>query len=264
MNTTSVNSIESELTLLVSCDDPDEMLSKIGNIDSVDNYIFAPADSLMIRDYYFDTPAGELSENRNVLRMRRQSEQVRITFKGPSRESKNGILERTEIEVPWSREALAELSGVPETRKLFISLFQEINAQPDALETFINAGLIIVQERETKRIIKRIRRLKTKHIVAELALDRVIYRVDDRALRHAEIEIEAKREESAPVVQRIAEYLVGLYPDELRKWAHTKFATGRAIQALLSKDSFENTLATDLLTNASYALIEEYLTADER
>ncbi len=264
MNTTSANSIESELTLLVSSDDPDEMLSKIDNIGSIDDYMFTPAESLMINDYYFDTPAGELSGNKHVLRVRRESEQVWITVKGPSREIKDGILQRTEIEVPWSREAVGKLSSLPETQKLFITTSQEINTQSDALDTFVNAGLIVIQERETQRILKHIRRLKTKHVVAELALDRVIYHIDDRSIRHSEIEIETKGKEDSSVALRVAEYLVGLYPGELRKWAHTKFATGRAIQALLSEEFFENTLAPNMLTTASYALIEKYLTADAR
>ena len=72
MNTTAVDSIESELTLLVSSDDPDVMLSKIGDMVSIDDYILGPVGSFLISDYYFDTPKGELSE-------------TKMGFEGPAR-----------------------------------------------------------------------------------------------------------------------------------------------------------------------------------
>ncbi|MGO9122445.1 MAG: CYTH domain-containing protein [Desulfomonilaceae bacterium] len=263
MNTTSVDSIERELTLLVSSDDPDVMLSKIGEMVSIDDYILGRAGSFLIRDYYFDTAAGELSRQKWALRIRREGEQVWITVKGPSRESKGGILERTEMELPWSPKAFAILSSLPVTQSLSISPFQKIRTPGDALETFINAGLIVIQKRDTRRVIKHIRHIMTNQVIAELALDRVIYHIDDKALRHHEIEIESKGKEGVSVVQHIAEYLLRLYPDELRKWPHTKFATGRAIQALLSEESFENTLGLNDLKTASYGLIEKYLARDE-
>ncbi len=259
MNTTSADSIESELTLLVSSDDPDEMLSKIGDMVSIDDYMLEQAGSFLIRDFYLDTPAGELSGQKWALRIRRQGEQVWIAVKGPSRERNGGILERTEMELPWSPKAFATISSLPVMQSLSISPFQEIKTPADALETFINAGLIVIQKRETRRVIKHIRHMMANQLLAELALDRVMYQIDDKGLRHYEIEIESKGKEAALVVQYIAEYLLRLYPDELRKWPHTKFATGKAIQALLSEESFENTLGLNDLKPASYGLIDKLL-----
>lgn len=262
MNTIAVDSIESELTLLVSSDDPDVMLSKIGDMVSIDDYILGPVGSFLISDYYFDTPKGELSRQKWALRVRREGEHVWITIKGPSRESDGGILERTEMELPWSPKAFATLSSLPVTQSLSVSPFQKIETQGDALETFINAGLIVIQKRETRRVIKHIRHMMKNQVIAELALDRVIYHIDGKALRHYEIEIESKGKEAASVLQHIAEYLLRLYPDELRKWPHTKFATGRAIQALLNEESFENTLGLNDLKSESYGLIEKHLAED--
>lgn len=262
MNTTFVDSIESELTLLVSSDDPNEMLSKIGDMVSIDDYMLEPAGSFLIRDFYLDTPTGELTGQRWALRIRREGEQVWITVKGPSQERSGGILERTEMELPSSPKAFATLSGLPVMQSLSISPFQKIKTQGDPLETFINAGLIVIQKRETRRVIRLLRHITTNQVVAELALDRVMYHIDDKVLRHYEIEIESKGKEAALVVQHIAEYVLRLYPDELRKWPHTKFATGMAIQALLSEESFKNTLRLSDLKTASYGLIEKHLARD--
>jgi inorganic triphosphatase YgiF len=262
MNTTFVDSIESELTLLVSSDDPDQMLSKIGDMVSIDDYMLEPAGSFLIRDYYLDTPTGELSGQRWALRIRREGEQVWITVKGPSRERSGGILERTEVELPWSPKAFATLSSLPVMQSSSISPLQKITTPGDAMETLIDAGLRVIQKRETRRVIRLVRHIETNQVVAELALDRVMYHIDDMALLHYEIEIESKGKEAASAVQHIAEYLLRSYPDELRKWPHTKFSTGRAIQALLSEESFKNTLGLNDLKTASYGLIEKYLAWD--
>jgi inorganic triphosphatase YgiF len=262
MITAPANSIERELTLLVSSDNPNGMLSKIGDIVSIDYYRLLPAGSFRISDYYFDTPAGELSKHRWALRIRREGEQVLITAKGPSREGNGGILERIEMELQWSQKAFDTLSNLLTTQGLLISGFRKIKSPDNALKTLVNAGLIVIQERKTSRIIKHIRHITKNQAIAELALDRVIYHFDKRALRHYEIEIESKGKEGASVVQYVAEYLLRLYPDSLRKWPHTKLATGSAIQALLNEKSFENTITADFLKPASYDLIEKCLISE--
>jgi adenylate cyclase, class 2 len=45
----------------------------------------------------FDTPTGGLRKNSHVLRLRKDTE-AKFTFKGPSRERKNGVMSRQEIE----------------------------------------------------------------------------------------------------------------------------------------------------------------------
>jgi adenylate cyclase, class 2 len=45
----------------------------------------------------FDTPNGGLRKNSHVLRLRKDTE-AKFTFKGPSRERKNGVMSRQEIE----------------------------------------------------------------------------------------------------------------------------------------------------------------------
>ena len=115
------------------------------------------------------------------------------------------------MELPWSP-MLSPLIQLSVMQSLSVSPFQKIETLGDALETFINVGLIVIQKRETRRVIKHIRHMMKNQVIAELALDRVIYHFDGKALRHYEIEIESKGKEAASVLQLI----VNTYSDCIR------------------------------------------------
>jgi len=261
MNSGFLNSIETETTLVVASENPEIILSKIGKISSIYDYQLAPGGTLTLNDYYFDTHSRELSSRKWALRIRQIDKHSWIAAKGPSRQAGPGVLERAEIEVAWSPEAFDKLSNLLALHGLFISGLQERRISEDPLEVLRDAGLTVIQKRQTVRTVRHVRSTEKDLVLAELALDRVIYHFQSRTLLHYEIEIEFKSKEAHLAAQFLTQYLVGLFPNELRKWRYGKLATGRAIEALVGEQSFEEALSDDYLKPASYVLIEKYLDA---
>ena len=259
MNPGSSNSTETETTLVVDSENPEEILSKIEEISSIYDYQLLPGVKLTLNDCYFDKLSGDLSSRKWALRIRQIDEQSWIAAKGPSRETAPGVLERVEIEVAWSPEAFDKLSKLLARHGIFISELQERRISEDPLEFLGGAGLRVIQKRQIVRTVRHVRSTKKDRVLAELDLDRVIYHFESRALLHHEIEIESKAKEAHSAIQSLAQYLLGLFPDELRKWRYGKLATGRAIEALVGEKSFEEALSDDCLKPASYVLIERYL-----
>jgi inorganic triphosphatase YgiF len=261
MNSGSPNSTETETTLVVASDNPEIILGKIGEISSLAGYQLLPGGALTLNDYYFDNASFELSSRKWALRIRQTDEHSWIAAKGPSRETRPGILERNEIELAWSAEAFDKLSDLLARHGLFISGLRESGISADPLEVLINVGLIVIQKRQTVRTIRHVRSTEKDLILAELALDCVTYHFESRALLHHEIEIEFKSKEALSAAQFLTQHLLGLFPTELRKWGYGKLATGRAIEALVGEKSFRESLRDDHLKPASYILIEGYLNA---
>lgn len=261
MNSAFSNSKETETTLVVASENPEEILSKIGKISSIYDYQLLPGGALTLNDYYFDKRSGDLLSRNWALRIRQMDEHYWIAAKGPSRETAPGVLERAEIELAWSPGAFDKLSNLLARHGLFISGLEERGISEDPLEFLRDVGLIVIQKRQTVRTVRHIRSTKKNRVLAELALDRVIYHFESRALLHHEIEIESKEKKAYSAIQSLAQYLLGLFPDELRKWRYGKLATGRAIEALVGEEPFELALSNDYLKPASYILIERYLNA---
>ena len=258
MNSDFSNSIETETTLVVASENPEEILSKIGEISSIHNYQLLPGGTLTLSDYYFDKPSGDFSSFNWALRIRQIGEHAWIAAKGPSRETSSGGLERAEIELAWSLEAFDELSNLLAQHGLFVSGSQEQRISEDPLDALRDAGLIVIQKRQTVRVVRHIRSAEKGRLLAELALDHVIYHIGSRALLHHEIEIESKAKEGRSAIRFLMQYLLGLYPAQLREWHYSKLATGRAIEMLLGEGHLGEVLDNDYLRPGAYDLIEKH------
>jgi inorganic triphosphatase YgiF len=261
MNSGSPNSTETETTLVVASENPAIILGKIGEISSISDYQMLPGGTFTLIDHYFDSYSRELSSRKWALRIRQTDEQSWIAAKGPSQEIRPGILERAEIELAWSAEAFDKLSNLLARHGLFISGLRKSGISQGPLEVLRNAGLIVIQKRQTVRTVRHILSTEKDFILAELVLDRVTYYFESRALLHHEIEIEFKSKEAYSAAQFVTPYLLALFPTELRKWRYGKLATGSAIEALVGEKSFKESLSWDHLKPASYDLIEAYLNA---
>ncbi len=259
MNSGFSNSTESETTLVVASENPEIILNRIGAICSISDYRLLPGGTFTVNDHYFDNPSLDLLSRKWALRIRQVDEHSWIAVKGPSRETGLGVLERAEIELAWSRDAFDKLSHLLARHGLLISELQERRISDNPIKALRDASLMLIQERQTVRTIRHVQSTSNDLVLAELALDQVIYHFESRTLRHHEIEIEFKSREAHSAVQFITQYLLGLFPNELRKWRYGKLATGQAIEALVGEESFEQSLSNDCLNPASYVLIENYL-----
>jgi inorganic triphosphatase YgiF len=259
MNSGFSNSTETETTLVITSENPEEILSKIGKISSVNDYELLPGGALTLNDYYFDNPAGDLSSRKWALRIRQVDDRYLIAAKGPSRETGPGFLERAEIEFEWSPGASDKLSSLLARLGLFICGLHEGRIGEDPVETLRDLGLVVIQERQTVRTVRHVRSTRKDLVLAELDLDRVRYHLESLVLLHHEIEIEFKAKEDRSAAQFLMQHLLKLFPTKLRKWRYSKLATGSAIEALMGEKSFREALRGDYLNPATYVLIERYL-----
>jgi len=243
---------EIEATLLIQSDDPEGVAAEIAQLEKIGSWRVEQQPSLAIHDLYFDTPDARLQLQRLSLRFRKIDGESKLTLKGGGEETDWGALRRTEIESPWSldalRKVLTEIKGFEDT---------EITGLPesDPVAALQKLDLQIIQNRKTNRTVRNI--LDSHHnVVAELALDRVTYTFEEQQILHYEIEVEAKGG-NVDSVHEITRHLKSLNETKLRSWPYSKLATGKAIEALMAKGTVE--LSEGLLSPESFKEVEDYL-----
>jgi hypothetical protein len=97
-------------------------------------------------------------------------------------------------------------------------------------------------------------------VLAELAIDSVVYYFGGQEIHHHEVEVEAKERGSSSVIKTVAESLVAMYRPALRRWDHSKLATGKAIEQMLREGALEGLLdAHNNLKPVAYDKIDDYL-----
>ena len=102
-------------------------------------------------------------------------------------------------------------------------------------------------------------------MLAELAIDRVLFRFRRRLIRHYEVEVEAKRTGRGTQAARVvAAELITRFPDQLEEWPYGKLPTGRAIEELLVKDRLKGLGSDGVATPESYEKIRRYLSRRDR
>ena len=112
------------------------------------------------------------------------------------------------------------------------------------LDVMTNLGLEVIQDRETQRQVRNVMPMgqEGEAILAELAIDSVVYHFNDKAIRHHEVEIEAKARDGSTVLRTVIESLIATYGPALQRWDYGKLATGKAIEELLNEGALEGLL----------------------
>jgi len=104
------NSQEIEASLIIWSETPQVVAGQIAGLTSIGNYRLLPQNPEVIHDLYLDTPDGALQAQKLALRIREIGAMRWVTIKGASRPTNwEGGVERLEIEVPWSQDALARI-----------------------------------------------------------------------------------------------------------------------------------------------------------
>ncbi len=228
--------MEHEVTLVICSDNPDAVMDSIELIGSIGEYRLVPSGTSLIRDLYFDTRDRVLKAAQWALRLRETQGKHLLTLKGPSRHIGNGIHERFELELSWSREAFEEILTEIVRNGLASPDFSHIASNPvRAMEA---AGFEIVQTRETSRRILNVRKGADSEVLAEFALDKVLYQFERGVILHHEMELESKSESGILVIGSIMSHLDGIFHREIRVWPHSKLATGWAYERLLEQEAF--------------------------
>jgi len=255
------DSREIEASLIIWSENPQAVARQIAVLTSIANYRLLPHGSLTIHDVYFDTLDHALRTQELALRVREIGAAHWITLKGQSQPSDWGGVDRLEIEVPWSKDALTRV--VQELVDRGIELLRQRQDFDDAhpLDVMASLGLEVVQDRESHRQVRNVVSAggESGSVLAELAIDSVVYHFGGREICHHEVEIEAK-EGNLAVVRTVAENLVAMYRPALRRWGHSKLATGKAIEKMLSEGVLEGLLdINNNLKPVAYDKIDDYL-----
>jgi inorganic triphosphatase YgiF len=222
----------------------------------VSEYDLKPKPCQVIQDTYFDTRERFLREKRISLRIRRMDDTLLLSIKSDIRRIAGDIIQRREMERPWSYNSIRVLAR---NLKLNFPIMSSSKFQNrPVLRILATMGLEVIQERLTHREPRDIviRDKVPVSILAELAIDHVTYDFGDISVGLSEIEVEAKAARSLSKVREIADALVSKYSPSLQQWFHGKFVTGLAIQKLLKTEAFRSSLVNGDLGPEAFQLIE--------
>jgi len=255
------NSREIEASLVIWSETPQAVAARIASLTSIANYRLLPRASQLIHDVYLDTHDRALRLRRLALRAREIGGTCWITFKGPVQPTGwAGGVERFEIEVPWSEQAQAMV--VEELEARGVNLLKPEGKFDDVhpLDVLADLGMEVVQDRQTSRQLRDIVAVEQAGLViAELAIDSVVFHFKDRNVRYHEIEVEAKAEGGVTAVEVVIENLITMIGSALRPWDYGKLATGKAIEELLKIGALQGLLdMEDSLKPAAFDKIIKY------
>ncbi len=257
---------EIEVTLLICAEEPERIANRIAGLTSAAGYRMVFQSPVLIHDYYLDTEDWSVRRAGLDLRIRKIDDTSLITLKGPPTSLGSGIIERLEIELPWSAQARTRI--LEELRLHEVELLERRadleHANP--LQAMAALGLISLQHRENHRAIRNIVSAEAGGgtILAELVIDSVVYHLGRRTVGHHEVEIEAKSDGGIKVLKAVAGELLEVYDADLQLWEHSKASTGLAVEKLLDQEDPTRLLdAQDNLKPAAYEMIHRLLTSEE-
>ena len=256
--TISSRGFESEIALIIK-NNSDRIRNEISRTQHVSEYDLKPQPSQVIQDTYYDTKERFLREKRVTLRIRRMDDTLLLSTKSDIRRIAGDIIQRREMERPWS---YASIRLLARNLKLYIPIMSSSKFQSLPVSRVLaTMGLEVIQERRTRRELRDIviRDTIPVSILAELAIDHVTYDFGDISVGLSEIEVEAKAARSIPKVRDIADALVSKYSPSLQQWFHGKFVTGLVIQKLLKTKAFRSSLGNGDLGPEAFRLIERVM-----
>lgn len=236
-------SIEREMTLVVSSETPQGIIDQISFLRSVGRYRLLPRNSETIHDFYFDTPDRLLENQLLALRVRTVDTNFFLTLKDRAQPADWGGVERFEVELPWSRDALVRCVEELMNRGINIryrsSDFNFVSPQV----VMQNLNLVVVQNRTVDRKIRHIILDEGDGLVfAELMIDSVTYHFRNLEVHHHEMEVEAKVKHSSIELRTLVERLIRMYKPALREWIHSKVAIGKVVERLLDEGNLKDLL----------------------
>lgn len=232
---------ETEIALAIRSSRAEQIADEIARLDQLGRYRLAPAESHLLHDVYLETRDGALQARRLALRLRTVNGQPLITLKGSLGRTAQGVMNRLEIELAWSRAAFRRIARELRACGIVLTHVDAAYRREDGVGTFQRVGLHIVQERITQRRTRNIINTSGR-VCAELAIDKTIFLFGQQVVHLYEIEIEAKRPRTR--VDELARRLETMFTPTLQRW-YSKMLTGKAIEKLLQQGAGQNLLDAD-------------------
>jgi CYTH domain len=253
------SNVEKEFVLMVDSTEPTATIERVSRLESLKDYSLRPSESLRLHDIYFETATRSLGRKRINLRLRKREDAWLITTKrspGLLRWKRN---ERKELELPWSHESLDTILAELSANGVIFSKYQHFDIA-DPIETLKSIGLGILQDRETARLTHKVSSTpEARDNLAELASDCVTYHFQRRNVKLYELEVEAKRADSAKVLTDMKTELLNGFASELIPWKWGKLVTGKMIESLLKAGTLDNLIENDLLSKVGIEEVEKAL-----
>jgi inorganic triphosphatase YgiF len=251
--------LEIEAKLAIVSETPRDIALAIGRLGSLGEWSLRERRPVTVRDTYFDLADDALGRQGLAFRLRRSLEGSLITIKGPETEV-GGILERRELEDPWSDVALESALAYLASYGVHLTVPDPVSSDDDPEHVLRATGLVPTQDRTTSRVRREvITEAERGGSLAEVAIDEVVFRLGSRTVGHYEAEIELEEAGDDTTVGSVRAELQKQW-DDLRPWPYSKYATGRAIATLLAQlDVAEVMGPGGVLAPRSYNAIEELL-----
>lgn len=263
--------LETESTLLICSENPEDISRRVTELETLAGFYLLPRCSVSIHDLYFDTTDRALQTIRASLRLRTVNSRILITLKGAPLPTASASVTRHEFEDHWSNQALTTIVDACNCMLAHTAIKgprDAMNNQASKPADFLqDIGLQVIQDRRTYRQLRGI--APTPHatslVLAELAVDHVVYYIDGLEIHHHEVEIEEKHMNSTVVVDRISAALDEEFKCNLRQWDHSKLQMGEIIRTFVAKGDLKRLIdANNHLTSGAYAIIDRRLSLHHR
>ncbi len=251
--------VEAETTLLICSEHPRSTARAVADLSHIGAFRLVGERCHVLNDTYFDTQGSDLKHRHWILRLRGMDSTWWITLKGPSREASDGVMERSELEIPWSPDAFVQVMDKLDIP--FASPAARNISSVDAVKVMREHGMVVVQHRVTERRVKNVLSSEQPVVIAEIAIDRVRYDFSGREILHHEIEIESRHDDYRSAVALITDELRERFAPELRVWKVGKLATGLIIDTLVRRNALDGIINEDgSLQPEAYDLVRLCLT----
>jgi len=216
--------VEVELKLTVVSEDPDFVLDRIAQLGRVGPYAFGPAVDHHLHDIYWDLPDSSLRAQHLSIRLRQIDDRLVFTAKGGT-SSDGGLFRRYELEVPATVENWHDLKRV--FRDEGVGL-RDGDAGGGPADWLTASGLIVTQDRATRRTVRYGYLVDSDEAAVEMALDRTQFRFGELTREYREIEIEQIDPDAS--LSEIGAELVTMFPGQLELSTMGKYSRGLLIE----------------------------------
>jgi hypothetical protein len=262
-------SLEKEESLIVCSSEKTitnlELTNKIKSWQDVNsNYNLIDLGEILFHDLYFDTQQRIFQNKKISFRIREVNNNKFLTIKIPSlqqlQQESSSLRSDEEIEVEWSKDKLLEIFHILEKRRIY-TLQSDENIYFNNLNviyTMRKLGFSVIQNRHTQRRIKNIIKSEKKNeLLAEMAIEQVIFHIGNDDVYHYDIEIEDKSSDGSHArIFLINKLLSSDYGKMLIKWKYGKISIGKGLEILIRSKELENkfNLAQDVYKRIEYLI----------
>ena len=251
--------LEVESKLAILADDPQAIADEVADLDQLGGYHLRQCGAVSVDDLYFDNAEQTLESKGIALRLRSAGARRLLTLKGPEHRV-GATLQRDELEREWGDEGLALVGAELARHGVMLARGTAVVTGSIPAEVLADLGLVQVQDRKTqRRRIAVTRSDADADALAELAVDSVEFRFGDLIVPHHELEVELEGADHISLLEDLVQELLDRWP-ALKVWHHSKFATGKALKALLAGNEIRRGTGNVVeLSPAVYGLADAWL-----